>query len=283
MPQEKQKEDGSVDWTGAEEFFSGKAQVAGDPPANDASANADGQVEVRIRGRAVLMNKEAADAYREQMREVRERDGRLGGEIAQLRERSARLEGMVESVRDAGKPVSADGDIKPPPPKLAIENFEEWQRQFLAYHGAMMLRQQAELESKYTSDQSSQREQASQDAQQRAWAAKFYSDNPHLNKPHLHDIVTSVYRRNAREIDSLTRTNVADAHDRLAELADEAIVSVASDGKQIEGETRNRPPRLEGAGTPGGDKGKADTFIPQSAASWSQRKRATLRGEGVKK
>lgn len=284
MAQEAEnQEEGTVNWKAAEDLFEGKEQQGADAESAHATPPDDGMVSVRIRGREVRMSKEAADAYREQMREVRERDGRLGGEIAQLRERSARLEGMVESVRGAGKPATADNDLQPPPPKLAIENFEEWQRQFLAYHGAMMLRQQAELEGKYNSDQVAQREQASKDAQQRAWANKFYEDNPHLNKPHLRDIVTSIYRRNADEIDSLNKMSVEDAHERLAELADEAIVAIKSDGKKIEGETRNRPPRLEGAGTPGGKAKGGDTFVAQPTSSWTARKRAQLRGEGAKK
>jgi hypothetical protein len=277
----QQQEEGKVDWEAAADLFNGKAEGADDESAPETPSE-DGMVPVRIRGREVRMPKEAADAYREQMREVRERDGRRGGEIAQLREQTARLEGMVTTVRDAGKSASAD-DLKPPPAKLAIENFEEWQRQFLAYHGQMMLRQQADLEGKYTTDQLAQRQQAAKDAEQRAWAQKFYAENPHLNKPHLHDIVTSVYRRNAQEIDALTKVSVEDAHERLAELADEAVVAIKSDGKRIEGETRNRPPRLEGAGTPGGKGKGADTFVPATASSWSARKRAQLRGEGAKK
>lgn len=281
MPQEdqQQNDEGQVDYKSAADLFNGKESGADDESASGAAD--DGMVGVRIRGREVRMPKEAADAYREQMREVRERDGRLGGEIAQLKERSARLEGMVTNVRGAN--TTPTDDLKPPPAKLAIENFEEWQRQFLAYHGQMMLRQQADLEGKYTADQTAQREAASKDASQRAWAQKFYAENPHLDKPHLHDIVTSVYRRNAREIDDLTKISVEDAHERLAELADEAVVAIKSDGKRIEGETRNRPPRLEGAGTPGGKSKGAAQPEPVSAASWSARKRAQLRGEVAKK
>lgn len=277
------EDEGSVDWNAANEFYNGKAQAA-DEAADDAAPGndqgGDGLVEVRIKGKTVKMNKEAADAYSAFVRETRERDGRLGGEIASLRERSARLEGMIETVRDAGKPASADADITPPPAKLAIENFEEWQRQMLAYQGAMMLRQQSELETKYATDQRQQQMQAQADAAQKSWADRFYASNPHLNKPHLRDIVTSVYRRNSGEIDALNRSDVTEAHDRLAELADAEIVAIKSDGKKIEGSTQRRqPPRLEGAGTPSGDRGNADTHRPTSAASWSQRKRAELRGE----
>lgn len=277
----QEQEDSGVAWDAASDFFNGK-EAAGEQPAADAPSE-DGTVDVRIKGKTVKMSKEAADAYTEFVRETRERDGRLGGEIAQLRERSARLEGMIETVNRSGKPESADdSDIKPPPAALAIENFGEWQRQFLAYHGAMMLRQQAELEGKYTSDVQQRSQQAAADAAQRAWADRFYAQNPHLNKPHLRDIVTSVYQRNAKELNDLNATNIADAHDRLAELADAEIVAIKSDGKKIESANTNRPPRLEGAGSPGAKGKQRDTFVPASSASWSARKRAALRGE-VKK
>lgn len=219
-------EENTVNWNAADEFFNGNKPEDGAGTPAPESGTDDGTVEVRIKGRPVKMNKEAADAYSEFVRETRERDGRLGGEIAALRERSARLEGMVETVNRSQVPSPAGPDIAPPPAKLAIENFEEWQRQMLAYQGAMMLRQQAELEQKYQNDQQVQQTQAQRDAAQRAWADRFYGQNPHLNKPHLRDIVTSVYREHASEIDALNGTNIADAHDRLAELADARIVEI---------------------------------------------------------
>src|SRR6185295_17880692 len=103
-----EKAEGTVEWDAAAEFFNGKEKAAGDEPAVEGTDQGDGLVEVRIKGKTVKMHKEAADAYSEFVRETRERDGRLGGEIAQLRERSARLEGMIENVNRAGKPVSAD-------------------------------------------------------------------------------------------------------------------------------------------------------------------------------
>lgn len=284
--------EGNVDWKSAEEFFTGQAKDAeaatptpeGDAPAQPQAPNGD-LVPVRIKGRQVMMSKEAADAHAEFVRETRERDGRLGGEIANLRERSARLEGMIETVR---APQRAADDIEPPPAKLAIENYEEYHRQMLAYNAAMMMRQQVEIEQKYNSDQGQRQAAAREEARKKAWADGFYAENPHLNKPRVRDLVVAVYRDNHKEIDSLINEgDVTGANERLAELADEALLDIKKgEGRPAsqQANTSNRPPHLEGAGTPSNDKGsKADRFTPVSSASWVSRKRAALRGEKVRK
>jgi hypothetical protein len=260
-------EEGTVDWAGAEVQFGSQA-AAGEP-----AVESDGTVEVRIKGRTVKMSTEAATAYNEFVRDTRERDGRLGGEIAQLRERSARLEGMVETVNRG--PAPAAHDIAPPPAKLAIEDFEEWQRQMLQYNGAMMLRQQSELEGKYSKAEAAR----TSDARTQQWAERFYALNPHLNRPHLRDVVTGVYRRNAQEIDSLNATDSGEAHTRLAELAADEINAIRTDGKTHE---TTKPPRLEGAGAPSSGAKVAEVPVQRSAADWSARKRAQLRGEKAK-
>lgn len=270
--------EGTVDWKSAADFFEGKERAADDESASDESPADDGSlVDVRIKGRTVKMTKEAANAYSEFVRDARERDGRLGGEIAQLRERSARLEGMIETVREAGKPAQAD-DLQPPPPKLAIENFEEYHRRMTAYNGALMLRQQAELEEKFNRRLTERDSKQQSDQANAAWANGFFAAHPHLNNPELRDTVASVYRQHAQEIDELNRTSVEDAHERLAELAAKKLASIARAGRESVGETRNRPPRLEGASNARTGK-EVESTKQMSAASWSQRKRAELRGD----
>lgn len=268
-----ESEEGTVQWDAAEAFFAGKAKE-GAPEGEPEKPAQESLVEVSIKGQKVQMTKQAADAYSDFVRDTRERDGRLGGELSQLRERSARLEGAIESLRTPK--ANAEPDIKPPPPDLAIENFAEWQRQFTHYQAAMMMRQQAEMETKYQSDQEARVSKLTQDQTSRRWADSFFTKNPHLNKPHLRAVVQSVYTENARDIDDLSE---AEAHDRLSELANNRVIAIRTDGQDV---TVN-PPRLEGGGTPtprGG--GKETAFVPVSAADWSSRKRAELRGDKKK-
>ena len=142
-----------VDWQSANDFFNGKTPEEGDDKDADAETPAAEDdspklVEVSIRGRKVLMSEEAANAHRDYMREVRERDGRLGGEIAQLRERSAKLEGALDTIAK-GQGRTREDDLRPPPAKLAIEDFEEYHRQMVTYNEALMARGQAELVERY--------------------------------------------------------------------------------------------------------------------------------------
>lgn len=274
--------EGKVNWDGAADFFQGKGSAeagAETPPENTESA-ANEIVEVSIRGRKVKMTREAATAFEEFRRETRERDGRLGGEIANLRERSARLEGMIETVRPAK--TGADDTLKPPPPELAISDFAEWQRQMTAYNAGMMQMQRIEIEERYAADQSRRQGETAEQQRQRAWADRFYASNPDLNKPHLRGIVRDVYSEFGADINAYG-DDVEGAHKRLAELANQRIVEIKQDGKVVEAETRNRPPHLEGAGAPTAKGAKPEPkHVPTTAAGWVAKHRAKLRGGSAK-
>lgn len=269
-----------VDWNAANDFFNGKPQeVEGEGTEKPADETPAGEkddtklVEVSIRGRKVLVTEEAAQAHRDYMREVRERDGRLGGEIAQLRERSAKLEGALEAIR---QPRSIDRPI-PPPAKLAVEDFEEYHRQMLAYNQAEMARQQVELVTRYEQDVTERTTQTASQRTATVWANKFYEKNPDLNHPRLRTIVHEVYQEHRSDIDAL---NAVDGHDLLAELVNEEVVQLRSAGKNQDTNPK-RPPHLEGTARMASHKVAEDRHVPVTAASWVRRERARLRGEKV--
>jgi hypothetical protein len=267
-----------VDWSAAEEFFTGKQPT--DETAGDETPDTDAAelVEVRIKGKTVKMTAEAAEAYNAFVRETRERDGRLGGELARLKESQARLEGKIEGTVRATR--SADDDLpKPPPAKLAIDDFEEYHRQMLAYHGAMMLRQQSEIEGKYEQDQTSKSQAARQAAENERWVNSFYAEHAHLNKEHLRPVIQSVYKLHSSEIEELNQLgDTSGARERLAELVDATLLKLKQDGKEVE-TNRKQPPRLEGAGAVANGKGRQEKqFTPTTASAWVARKRAEMRG-----
>jgi hypothetical protein len=266
-----------------------EAMMQGRPAPDAAPVDGDGAedttqdgglVEVSVKGRKVKMTKEAAEAFEEFRREGRERDGRLGGEIARLREEHARLAGTVDALRDRN--TGTEDDLpKPPPPELAREDFAEYHRQMLAYNAAMMVSQQRELEGRYDADQKDRSAKEQKDREAKSWVEKFYADHPHLAKPHVRPIVQSVFFENAKEINGYG-DDVDGAHTRLAELAEERLVLIKQDGKEID---PKKPPRLEGAGTPAPKPAKetAQPVKRLSAAEWQRRERARLRGEALSK
>jgi exonuclease VII large subunit len=266
-------EEGNVNWDAAKTFLSGKAQEgAGD--GNAGANDAPPFVEVSIKGRKVRMTKEAAEAYNEVVRETRERDSRLGGEIAQLRERSARLEGAVSTLRTP-TPTGSE-EIAPPDPALARSDWEEYHRQMTAYNVAINARTREELRAEYQTDLQRRESTQTEASRIKAWGDKFYESNADLNKPHFRPVVQSVYAEHAAEINGFG-DDIAGAHERLAELAKERLLAIHQD---LNPET-DRPLALEGSGVvkPGaGVKPIVDRKEPVTAASWSARKRAALRG-----
>lgn len=265
--------EGAVDWKAAEEFLT-KGTQSTEPGASDDAPEDTAppeDVEVSIRGRKVKMTSEAAEAYADFVKETRERDGRLGGEIASLRERTAKAEGMIETLRAPVREV----DIKPPDARLASTDLEAWQTQWVAYHEAKSAKLAADLEAQRLRE--SRTRQAAVDKEQhgRAWADRFYGANPHLNDSNLKPLVHSVYVEHAAELDGLPDR---DAHERLAELADERVLAIRSAGKT---NPTSKPPRLEG---PGGASPKAPVEKDRAftSASWSARKQAELRGDKIK-
>lgn len=266
-----------VDWKAANDFFDGKnpeegADEAAGTETPAAKEEAPTLVEVSIRGRKVLMTEEAAQAHRDYMREVRERDGRLGGEIAQLRERSAKLEGAIEAVSKTRAP--GDEMPKAPPAKLAVEDFEAYHAQMLAYNEAVMARRDATLVERYTQETQARDTQTAEQRKAASWAQKFYGKNPDLNNPRLRGIVSDVYAEHKQEIEALSHD---DGHDLLAELVESELVTLRQTGKTKE--TTQRPPRLEGAARATGRKAAEPRHVPVTTGSWVARKRAQLRGE----
>lgn len=281
MSREAQTEspEGSVNWDAFKAFTSKKVDAvegAPDAPAGETPTETQEPqfVEVSLKGRKIKMAAEDAAALEDFRREVRERDGRLGGENAQLKERLARVEGMVETIRR--EPAKPAADLQPPPASLAHENFEEWARQNDRYHAAKRAVERAELEAQYEADKARERQEQIEEAQQKAWAEKFYADYPHLNKPSIRALVSNVATSNLRDVMSHEGTKAQ--HERLAELAEAALVEIKGVGKET---PTPKPPRLEGGSTPAPARKSAAEGTrrePVTAASWVAKKRAAMRG-----
>lgn len=267
-----------VDYEAANDFFNGKTPEDGEDEAAGtetpaAENDAPKLVEVSIRGRKVLMTEEAAQAHRDYMREVRERDGRLGGEIAQLRERSAKLEGALDTLQ---KGRGRDNEPQPPPAKLAVEDFEEYHRQMLKYNEAMMDRANAALATDLVSRYERETGQTAEQRKAARWAQSFYSKNPELNNPRLRTVISDIYKEHQTEIEALSDT---DGQELLADLVGEELVTLRQNGKT---ETPSkRPPRVEGAARGGAKRGTEDRHVPVTTAGWVARERARRRGEKV--
>ena len=267
-----------VDWQSANDFFNGKTPEDGEDNAADTETSAAEEespklVEVSIRGRKVLMSPEAADAHRDYMREVRERDGRLGGEIAQLRERSAKLEGALDTI---SKGRTREDDLRPPPAKLAVEDFEEYHRQMITYNEALMAKGQAELVDRYERETQTRETQTAEQRRATTWAQKFYAKNPELNNPRLRSVISDIYREHQSDIEYLPDE---DGHALLADLVETELVTIRQNGKT--NPTSKRPPRLEGAARGGARPAKEERTTPLTTSSWVARERARHRGQKV--
>lgn len=268
-------ENQDVNWDAASEFFNGKKPgTVIDGEEENGTTQEPQLVEVSVKGRKIKMSPEDAAAIEEFRREVRERDGRLGGENAQMRERLARLEGQVDAVSRAPRTVAPA--IQPPDPKLVESDFAAYHQQLLAYQAAKMAEMQTELENRYNADRQQVQTQTEEERRSTAWANRFYADYDHLGKtPRVKKIVAEVYEDHKAEIDSLG--SVKEQHERLAELADSELLSLKSVSRDAN--LKNKPPRLEGGSTP--VPGKAPAAPPErfSGAKWVAQKRAALRGK----
>lgn len=274
--------DGTVDYEGMEDFLTGKAAEAeGDEGDGESAADTGNEpvlVDVRIKGRTVKMTQEDAAAYESFVKEVRDRDGRVGGELSQLRERNARLEGQLEETRRAIKPAE---ELQPPPTSLAGENFDEYMAKWHQYTEAVRARDRAQL-----LDEIEQRDRARADESTNESAADqfvkgFYTRHAHLaESDDVKDVVQSAYQRNAKEINALrAQGRIEEAQDRLAELADAKLIALRPQSKQA---NANKPPRIEGAGTPPARTARQEPEPEFSAADWQREHRAKLRGESKK-
>lgn len=276
--QDTQETEG-VDYEAANAFWNGQAEgeesEIDEQQEGEEEDGEEGQeaVEVRIKGRTVLMTPEDAAAYQEFVRETRERDGRLGGELAQLRERLARNEGALSTLQSAGTPTAAE-ELAPPSDKLALEDWAEYHRQMTAWQARLVQRQASELEARYAAAEAERTQTTAQAEQDTRWVTDFYTEYNHLDRPELKSIVRDAYVARQTEIDALPQS---EAHALLAELAQERILQV---NRALQNKT-DRPPRTEGAGRQSTARKKDTEEKPMSGEAWMRRKRAQLRGEKV--
>lgn len=270
--------EGAVDWDGAAKFFTGGNAEAGNDEGNENQTSK--KVTFSIKGKKIEVSPEEAAALEELRKQARGENGRLGSELAATKERLARLEGVL-SARQIEKETKDDDDLSPPDPRLAQTDFAAWQKANDLYHAAQMDKLARKLEMKYAQDQQAREQQQTQAQRDKEWADQFYSTYEHLDDQAFKPIVSQVYVENKAEIDAL-RGDTKAQHERLAELADARLVQIRQAGKQIA--NTNRPPRLESsAGAGPRSKGDEGTARVVTAASWSARERARMRGEALQK
>lgn len=232
-------------------------------------------VQVRIKGRTLTLPREDAEAFEEYRREARERDGRLGGELQQYRERLAALEAVQKDRQMLAQAGKQTQEVPQKPPwKLAIENFEEYERQYDAYVDHKIASARRELVEAYNEEQRSIREATIKEQTNRAWVGGFYSENSHLDKPLLRPIVAQVFTENQRELEGYG-DDVVSAYSRLAELAESRIVELTSTGRSL-----RKPPAVEGAqSAPRRVVVKSPRDENFSTADWVTRERAKMFGQ----
>lgn len=268
--------EGTVDWAGAKDFFTGTEVPAMEDATPKEETTQDPQlVEVKLKGRTLKLSAEDAAAVEAFRREGRERDGRIGGENAAMKERLARLEGRIEEQTRA--PRESRPSITRADPKLVETDFAAWQVQQETYYAAKMAEMKMELEVKYEMDRTQEREQAQEAARVKSWADTFYSDHDYLDNPRLRGTVQTVYVNHQNDI--LAAGAVKDQHTLLASLVDDELVELRKVGKT----NTRQPPRLEGSSTPSTRMPKDDERKPVTAASWVAQKRAQMRGDSKMK
>jgi hypothetical protein len=219
-----------------EEVEAEETEIEEELPETDPEA--DALVEVSVRGRKIQVSPEDAAAIREFQKEVRDRDGARGGELAQLREQLARLEGQMSAVGRSTEP-----EIRPPDPKLALSDFAAWQTQQIAYTESLVAKKEAELLARYESDMQERTARERSAASNQAWADAFYAEHDEFDKPTTRKLVSVVYQEHERDILSLT--DPREQRERLAELAGVALEDIVSTGASRN--TGARPPKVAGA------------------------------------
>jgi hypothetical protein len=246
--------------------------------ADDETQDDDGQVEVTIKGRKLQTTPEVAAAIKDWRREIRARDGRLGGENAQLRERLARLEGAVEAQQTAPTTHQMP-ELKPPPPELLVENPAEWQRQLTTYMAGVQSLDRQELVERYETDREQERESARLQAEGVQWAQGFYAEYPEFNKPGVRAIVSNLYTSNEDAI--LASGNAEDQYDALAEMTKDTLEESFGARDRSRKSTKNQPPNLEGASSPGRKPTKEEPAAPVSLTAATRRRAAqVIEGRG---
>lgn len=287
-----------VNWNAAKEFFSqriddgeddgegedegeGEGEGEGDDEGegegtddgsntgDDASDDGD-LVEIHVKGQAMLVPPQFADAFEKYRREQRERDGRLGGENSQLKERLARLEGILES---GGRQDQKKSGPQKPPASLALTDIEEWDRQNEAYIDAKVDQKIAQLRDEGTQKEQQQAQIAAAQKQYVAWANKFYATHDHLDHPVIRPVVGQVFREHLNELREFG-DDYEGAFDHLAKLATARVKGIMALNKK----NNQRAPKL----LTSSKSGRKPTAKPEevkefSTADWQAKKRENLR------
>lgn len=256
-----EKTEGTVQWDKMTEFMQGDGT-----PAEGAEASGDDAVvEVPLRGRTLRLPAEDAAALEAYKKEIRDRDGRLGGELQAAKERLARLEGRVEATTKQPEPT-----LTMPDPMLATTDIKRWQTEMTAYNAAKLEQMRAELRDEYERDKTQTVTQLENADKGRRWADEFFSSNPELKSPRLRKMTSDLYIENAEAIEGIESPE--EQYKFLARKVREAAKDIGSVIKA------DRPLTLEGGSSARKPvAGKADKFVPRSTLDWSRERRAAMR------
>lgn len=273
--------EGSVNWAAAREFALGKEAAADEAEAGDAAATETAaEREFRYKGKTIKVDSETAELLEDLRKQARGQNGRLGAELARTRERLARLEGAVTAPKREEAPPERP---RRPDPALAVRDFAEYDRQRAAYEAAVEADLEARMTARLEAERERDRRAAESERKNTEWATRFYSSYDHLDNPILKPLVAQVYTEHKAEIDEIEATEGLErAHDHLSTLADKRIVEVNKVVKSNPNNSR-RPPRIESSGgTPPRREAPPEPTKSFSAASWSAKERARMRGDGAK-
>jgi len=275
--------DGSVEWDKAEEFFRGKAQATEPEDGADDQTEQPAESMFRYKGKEIKADPETVELLEDLRRQARGENGKLGAELARTRERLARLEGAV--TRPTGDEAPAKPKLERPDHRLATRDYAEYDRQMQAYEAAKDAELEARLAARLEADREQLRRSAEKAQHDREWAERFYSEHDHLDKPTLKPIVAQAYTEHKSEIDEIEAgEGIERAHERLAELAHARLVEVSKVVAPNRTNTSRRPPRVESSG--GAPQSRTQPVDESrrnfSAASWSAKERARMRGDAAK-
>ena len=264
MPKpETEETESKVQWDKMTEFMQGNAT----PDEGAEASGEDSVVEVPLRGRTLKLAPEDAAALEAYKKEVRDRDGRMGGELQQTKERLARLEGAV-SVQTK----EPESTLQMPDPMLATTDIKRWQTEMTAYNAAKMEQMRAELRDEYERDKTQTVTQLETKAVYNRWADEFFSNNPELKSPRLRRMTAEVYTENAEAIEGIESPE--EQYKFLARKVREVARDIGSVIKA------DRPLTLEGGSSARKPvQKKDDKFVPRSTLDWSRERRAAMRGE----
>ena len=275
--------EGTVNWEAAAEKF-----ALGDPSEPDtADDNLDTalpdtpstpqkDVEVTISGQKITVSPVVAAAIEDQRREMRARDGHLGGENARLKEELAEIRGAISQMPT---PSTDAPTFDPPDPKEALEgNFAKWQADMIAYMAGTSQEGFSELREQYESAQDAAAESARNQQDGPRFAVGFYGAYPPLDRPIVKLEVARLYGDHKGEVES--QASPAQQYAYLAGLVQDSLNDAF--GAKLPDPTKrttNRPPTLEGAGTPVAPTQPDAPDKPLSLSAVVRARKADLRGD----